>query len=828
MANEESKLVKYLDNKVEIKGKPPKGEAVAVYVRPGDKVDLQALGLDLETAKFKLVGGDIVLDVPGGGTYTFVSMALMGYSNSGPEFMGMGGKITSLSTILSNIDDINAVPVTSVATNEFINMPEKKEQDKAKAESDAAKAAPQVIVIDNNVAAQDNSNIAQSIAENKAVDSSKSVSEAPVNVNTSVKTADKNQTQTKTKDSDTPPFLTFDMDIQHVSKNEVIEGGNLTVYGGGGIGYSNVSKLLTYESYLSNLDALKNQIAPEIIDYSGNVGNYKNVVIYADNKNLFNSTTISRVVELNISLSPGYKVDNILLSGSLPAGFSVNGKTGSSISLSQSDFVLSSDGKKITFIISLNPSSDTTHVDTFGFNISATATWNMSNYAADYTGQKIEPSANSKSITTQMDYVTQLKYVTPGNIEKTYAFLEDNGYAADAGTVITSDINGTVTKGFLELNNTIYGGLSVDTITGGNLNDSIEGNKGNDTIFGTTGNDIIDGGDGIDKIDYSLLGAGINVNLVNGTVTGKGNDTLKNIENVVGTFYADVITGNAADNELRGDAEYKVTTKIVDNKVVNETLYIGGDDIIYGGAGNDTIYGEAGDDTIYGGIGNDTLYGGAGTNTVSYDEAVYTNGFTINLRTSTGKENSSGIAEIDKLDGFLNVVGTKNNDTIIGTSSDNTLDGNDGSDTVDYTSSSSSIKVNLITGVATGDGRDTLVNIENIVGSQNSDTIIGDNNNNTLFGGLGVDTLKGGGGVDVLDGYLSGKVDDESDYADYSYLDSTTINNGLNKVFVNLSLSGQNATVYNDLNQATNDRDTIINIENIIGSKNDDMKYIFF
>ena len=65
MANEESKLVKYLDNKVEIKGKPPKGEAIAVYVRPGDKVDLQALGLDLETAKFKLVGGDIVLDVPG-------------------------------------------------------------------------------------------------------------------------------------------------------------------------------------------------------------------------------------------------------------------------------------------------------------------------------------------------------------------------------------------------------------------------------------------------------------------------------------------------------------------------------------------------------------------------------------------------------------------------------------------------------------------------------------------------------------------------------------------------------------------------------------------
>ena len=108
MAKEESKFVKYLDNKVEIKGKPPVGESVAVYIRPGDKIDIEALGIDLETAKFKLIGGDIVLELPNSGSYTFVSLALMSYSDSQPEFIGKGGKITSLSTILSNIEEINA------------------------------------------------------------------------------------------------------------------------------------------------------------------------------------------------------------------------------------------------------------------------------------------------------------------------------------------------------------------------------------------------------------------------------------------------------------------------------------------------------------------------------------------------------------------------------------------------------------------------------------------------------------------------------------------------------------------------------------------------
>ena len=146
MAKDKETLVKYLDGKVQIKGKPLAGENIPVYVRPGDKIDLELLGLNLETAKFKLVGGDLILEIPGAGEFTFVSLALMGYSGDAPEFLGAAGKIITLNSILSNIDDINALPINSTPTNEYINMLNEIAQENKK------EVAPQVIIIDNNPA----------------------------------------------------------------------------------------------------------------------------------------------------------------------------------------------------------------------------------------------------------------------------------------------------------------------------------------------------------------------------------------------------------------------------------------------------------------------------------------------------------------------------------------------------------------------------------------------------------------------------------------------------------------------------------------------------
>ena len=77
-----------------------------------------------------------------------------------------------------------------------------------------------------------------------------------------------------------------------------------------------------------------------------------------------------------------------------------------------------------------------------------------------------------------------------------------------------------------------------------------------------------------------------------GTATGgAGNDQLIRIENVTGSAFNDVLTGDERANTLIGGS---------------------GDDLLDGGAGDDVLDGGDGADTLIGGDGDDTLIGGAG------------------------------------------------------------------------------------------------------------------------------------------------------------------------------------------------------------------------
>jgi Ca2+-binding RTX toxin-like protein len=125
-----------------------------------------------------------------------------------------------------------------------------------------------------------------------------------------------------------------------------------------------------------------------------------------------------------------------------------------------------------------------------------------------------------------------------------------------------------------------------------------------------------------------------------------------------------------------------------------------GDDVICGGAGNDTIKGVGGNDILRGEDGTDKLFGGPG------------------------------------------------NDT---------LDGGTGStDLADYSDSLTAITASLLNGTATGDGSDTLVNIESLKGSAMGDILTGSNTNDTIAGETGNDTISGLDGADTLTG-SSGK-----------------------------------------------------------------------
>lgn len=97
-------------------------------------------------------------------------------------------------------------------------------------------------------------------------------------------------------------------------------------------------------------------------------------------------------------------------------------------------------------------------------------------------------------------------------------------------------------------------------------------------------------------------------------------------ENVSGSLFDDVITGDGLANILLGD----FGNDIINGGAGNDTLY--GDGRIWidgsnsaGGSGAITLFGEAddgtgpaaGNDTLNGGNGNDTLYGGRGNDTMT-------------------------------------------------------------------------------------------------------------------------------------------------------------------------------------------------------------------
>ena len=148
----------------------------------------------------------------------------------------------------------------------------------------------------------------------------------------------------------------------------------------------------------------------------------------------------------------------------------------------------------------------------------------------------------------------------------------------------------------------ICAGAGNDTVKALEGNDTIKGEGGADQLHGGVGNDHLNGGSGTDTANFDGSLVAVSASLAGGTATGEGSDTLSEVENVIGSNQADMLTGSAANNTLNGGA--------------------GGADSIVGLGGADTLKGVAGNDTLDsrdGVGGNDTVDGGAGTDTCMKD-----------------------------------------------------------------------------------------------------------------------------------------------------------------------------------------------------------------
>ncbi|MGO4713340.1 S8 family serine peptidase [Bradyrhizobium sp. 2TAF24] len=144
-------------------------------------------------------------------------------------------------------------------------------------------------------------------------------------------------------------------------------------------------------------------------------------------------------------------------------------------------------------------------------------------------------------------------------------------------------------------------------------------------------------------------------------------------------------------------------------------------DWVYLGDGTSIVHGNADADTFVAGTGNDTIYGGSATNTFF---AGGTNGLPRKVGSDTFI--GGGSSNVFYLgDGAATVVGSAI-----------------GNNTVDFSWASSAVVINLATGINGGAAaRDTITNVQSIVGSSHGDTISawggktlrgGTANNNTL------------------------------------------------------------------------------------------------
>jgi Ca2+-binding RTX toxin-like protein len=375
--------------------------------------------------------------------------------------------------------------------------------------------------------------------------------------------------------------------------------------------------------------------------------------------------------------------------------------------------------------------------------------------------------------------------------------------------------------------------------------DTLDGGAGNDTItvaHDFTGTTTIDGGDDTDELRFGVDGSrflhsppadifnSVDLEAQTGTTPFGGQMIVRGIENVTGDDYRDVFRGDDNANILRG---------------------------------ND------GDDRLEGRGGADTLDGGAG----AHDVADYASslGVDVDLERATQLRNDAqgdilidiedidGSKYADNLrgdDGANHLFGNNGGDLLEGRGGADTLDGGLGTDVASYESSALGVNVRLDdqgAGTASfafggdADG-DTLISIENLVGSVRNDVFAGNSGINrieggngndvihgldggdTLLGQGGDDTVSGDGGNDVVDGGLGNDVlygNDGTDTVSFESWDALATGSGALAVFESIRIElGQGSqdghatrtvTTFAGL-PTTSETDTLNGFENVRGS----------
>jgi Ca2+-binding RTX toxin-like protein len=405
----------------------------------------------------------------------------------------------------------------------------------------------------------------------------------------------------------------------------------------------------------------------------------------------------------------------------------------------------------------------------------------------------------------------------------------------------------------------ILGWSGNDVFYGGSGEDNLIGHGDRDALYGGADNDLLKGGRGVDQIDggeddgllwgayLSLIGdratfferdvsAGIVADLRTGIVSNDGygtRDTMTGIESLsANTNHVDKLYGNDQANHLSSGAG-------------DIMMGFGGDDLFSAAGGAGMLDGGAGTDMLL--FVTNSRYVADKDGDGKADAVTREGGVKIDLVAQTLKDMWGDTGTIVGIENFGGTLGDQD-DTLLGDDLANEIrgfggsdeiDGRGGSDTISYAdygydfhfsyaAGHGAVEVDLAAGFAeesalkTGTlqasterfGRDTLANIENIVGSGLGDRLLGDGGANVIDSGAGNDHVDGRGGEDTIS-YASARgavvidlaareafqaASGAPDRVRYEYIDE------------------ENVEVRTQADDAVASRDRLFNIEHAIGS----------
>ncbi len=280
------------------------------------------------------------------------------------------------------------------------------------------------------------------------------------------------------------------------------------------------------------------------------------------------------------------------------------------------------------------------------------------------------------------------------------------------------------------------------------------------TFLGGSGADILVGLEpNWTTASYEGSDQGVTVNTQTGIGMGGDaeGDILVNVNNLIGSDHADVLTGVFVTGggggdliTLVGDQQLGFTgnggfgNDTITGTNFNDTLDGGfSQDSIVAGDGNDAIFESPGDDFVDGGDGVDILY------FLDYNGAI-----TVNLNTTTAQ--NTGPSGTNVILNIENLTTGTGNDVLTGTTGANLITSSSGSDRIfglggDDTLSASGGN-DLVVG---GGGADTIIGgtgLDTLDGGTGNDSLFGYAGNDVVRGGTGADLISGGGGRDIMNG----------------------------------------------------------------------------